>query len=374
MGRRELAESFPAGNIVLDHWSMLKVRVLILGFVALSALPSLAEPPTKITLSDFSCELPFGWHQISRPKAAFAAVPAINDGRFFGVVVEPSQGCPVPCEIGDESGYEKGYWGSYDKTFESHSHAQITGREFRVINGVPFRILHAVRENNPGTSAKVYLDAASTPGNGNSYGILTMRRGLLPDDDREIHAMLESFTFVTPPRLAWYQPLLHYFGEIVGAPLLLVALGLGIYFLTIRGKPDVSTRRKTNVGMWGIVLAMLNGIFIAGTSSVTGVASMILLGILIWLVQPLEKERRALIAQGTIEGPKPGQLKRRFWILIASCFLGLAVADAQFIVTGLSFPFIALVDVFTAGMIGLIFWFQRRKFFPKGDSVDEPKA
>lgn len=353
---------------------MANFRFTLLGFIALISLPAWASDASKITLSDFTCELPFGWHQISRPKAVFAAVPAINDGRFIGIVVEPSKGCPVPCEIEDESGYEKGFWRSYDKTFESHSHAHITGREFRVINGIPFRILHAVRENVPGRSGQLYLEAATTPGNGNIYGIVTRKEGMSPENDRDIRPMIESFSFITPPRLAWYQPLLHYFTEILGAPLLLVAFGMGIYLLTIRGKPDVSTSRKLNIGMWGMVIALLNGIWIAGTGSVTGVASMILFGILILLIQSLKKERRALTAQGLIEGPKPGQMKKRFWIMIVSCFLGLAVADVQFSLSDLSIPFIALVDLLTAGMIGLIFWFQRHKFFPKVDPVEELKA
>ena len=100
--------------------------------------------------------------EVDNPKFTYAAAPKYGSGRIFAVVIEPSVTCPL--QIDDESGYEKGYWGKFDKNFETSSHCHITSRDFRVVGGVPFRIIDAVREGAPGTNEQFFLEVALTPG------------------------------------------------------------------------------------------------------------------------------------------------------------------------------------------------------------------
>jgi len=329
---------------------------------------------TKVTLDNFTCTVPLGWHQVTHPNIVFSAVPAYNDGRLFGITTEPAAACPIPCEIDDESDYEKSYWAKFDTNFETHGHLHIASRRFALVNGLPYRIIDAARPSSrPGDSAMVYLEVAATPGNGKIYEILSVKKGEPPEGDADLQALAQSFTFLQPPRLAWYQHLLHESSNLFGMPLLLAALGMGIYLLTIRHRTDILTAQKIKLTSTAACLAMINAFWIAGFNCAVGIVSALLLGALLLILQPLVREQRGLIAEGKAIGPTPRQLKMRFWLLAVSSLLGIVMADVSFGVAGLSIPFILLVDVFTLGMVGLILWSQRRRFFPKTDTSTEPK-
>jgi hypothetical protein len=332
-----------------------------------------AAEGAKVTTAEFAFNLPDGWRQTPVPSALIAAAPIDNDGRYFAVTVEVAGGCPTPREISGQSGYEKGYWQGFDRNFETSAHCTITSSDFRMINGIPFRIFDAIREVRPGTEEKFHYEVALTSGNGNLYALLFLKKGAPPEDDPDLQALMGSFSFLKPPLHPWYQPLIHESDNITGAPLFFVALGLGIYLLIILKKVDVPATRKINLGVIAFCLAAINSFWIAGLNSIAGLASLFLFAVLIRLLQPLIKERRALIAQGKVAGPPPKQLKARFWILVGSGLLGVAIADVQLIGVGLSTSFIMIVNVFSIGTFGLIIWIQRRNLFPKSDSGAKPK-
>jgi hypothetical protein len=354
---------------------MVSIRLFITCFISLIGMPLTADTGSRLATDEFTCNLPDGWRQISNPKSLITAIPVYNNGRFFAVTAEPAAGCPTPCEIEDESDFEKGYWGKFDKNFEKSARCSITNRDFRVIGGIPFRIVDAIREGPPGTDEKLYLEVACTPGNGNIYELLSMKKGEMPENDTDLQVLIGSFAFFKPPSHPWYQPLIHESSNISGVPLLLVALILGAYLLTIISKAQVPRMRKSNVCVIAMCISMANAFWIAGLNSVAGIISVFLFAGFILLLQRLNKERRALIDRGKVVSAPPKQLKVRFWILIGSALLGVGLADIQFAYSGLSFPFILVVDVLTICTFSLIFWIQRRNFFPKsGFSDEKPNA
>ncbi len=344
---------------------MASIRLLITGFLSLSVMSLMAYAGTKLGTDEFTCNLPDGWRQIANPKALITAIPEDNNGRFFAITAEPATGCPTPCQIEDESDFEKGYWGSFDTNFAKSAHCSITNSDFRIIRGIPFRMVDAIQDGPPGTDEKLYVEMACTPGNGNIYELLAIKKGKMPENDSDFQALIGSFAFLKPPSHPWYQPLIHESSNISGVPLLLVALILGGYLLSIISQVQVPPKRKYNVCVIAMCLSMANAFWIAGLNSVLGIVSVFLLAGFILLLQRLNKEMRTLIDQGKMVGAPPKQLKARFWILVGSGLLGIALADVQFSYSNLSLPFILVVDALTIGTFGLILWIQRRNFFPK---------
>jgi hypothetical protein len=352
---------------------MASLRLFILCLLLPAPLSVMAADGAKIATAEFTFNLPDGWRQTASPGALIAAVPIDNDGRYFAVGVDAVWGCPTPCEISEQSGYEKGYWQGFDRNFETSAHCTITSSDFRMIDGIPFRIFDAIREGQPGTEEKFHYEVALTSGNGNLYALLFLRKGAPPEDDPDLQALMGSFAFLKPPLHPWYQPLIRESDNITGAPLFFVALGMGIYLLIILKKADVPATRKINIGAIAFCLCAINSYWIAGLNSIAGIASLFLFAALILLLKPLIKERRALIAQGKVVGPAPKQLKTRFWILVGSVLLGVAIADVQMFYAGLSAPFMMIVNAATIVTFGLVFWIQRHNFFPKSDSGAKPK-
>jgi hypothetical protein len=358
---------FPISSI---PQTMTRIRCMITCHLLLMAVPLMAKDEATVTTNEFTLKLPSGWHQIDGPKAAFSAAPIDNNGRVFGIIVESAIGCPIPREIADESEYERAYWAKLDSDFETYGRYHITARDFRLVNGIPFRIVDAVRETAP---ENIYVEEASTPGNGNIYGLLSVKKGALPEDDTDLQALFQSFAFLQPPRLEWHQPFLHEFSNIVGTPIFLVVLGMGIYLLTIRKCSDIPQTRKFNICIVAMCLLSINGVWIAGLNSMIGMTSNLLLIGFFFLLRPLIQERKALIAQGKIVGPSPKRLKRNFWMLVGSALLGIAIFDVQFIHIG-SIWYFVVVNILTIGTFALIFWNLRRNFFPKSDSEKQKKG
>jgi hypothetical protein len=336
-------------------------KLLVLCFLALTAFSSRAEERLTVTAGEVTCQLPYGWHQVENPKTIFAAAPRFNNDRLFAVAADPAAACPIPCAIDDESDYEKAYWNKYEQNFSRTSHSQITSRDFRIINGTPYRIFDAEREPKPGTTEKILLETLSTPGNGKIYCVLLMKKGKPPGADPDLQALTQSVAFVSPLHIAWYQHLIHQSSNLIGLPLLLVAIGLGIYLLSISGNELVPFGRKTTVCSSGMAVAMLNAFWIAGVNSIVGIISLLLLGAFILGLQRFNKKAQALRAAGKIPKPAPNALKKRFWFMGVAALFGIATADAQQAYSGASLQFIDCITLFTSVLIALIFWLQYRK-------------
>ena len=286
--------------------------------------------------------------------------------------LKKSSMCPIPVSIENESSYDKAFWRRFDSNFEKSAHAMILSREFREINGIPFRVLHAVRDNEPRSSAKIYAEVACTPGNGNIYEILLRKTGTDPGSDHDLSEIFASFAFVNPPQIAWYQPLLHYIDNLAGMPLLAIALGFGAYFFIVRRDPNVPLKRKANAAAISFSLLMLNGMWIAGLGSAVGIISILLIAPIALAQQRLNKDFKAEVAAGRVTAPTRRQLSFRFWLLCGSGFLGLLMADAAFLLQQLPAWLIVFSNVFTIAMFGGILWSQRRRFFPPNEQQPGP--
>lgn len=161
----------------------------------------------------------------------------------------------------------------------------------------------------------------------------------------------------------------------VSLAILFVALGLGIYVLIVLKKSDVPQTRKMNMALIGLALLGANVSLLNDICNITGIASMALLVGFSTLLQSLIKERKADIAQGKIASPTPQQLKRSFWLSIGGALLGIAIVDVilAFQDTG-SISILFITNIFTVTIVFVVLWIQRRKFFPKPDSVTEQKS
>ncbi len=353
----------------------MNTKFLSVLFLALSCLGVRGQDRVHVSTHDLTFDLPVGWEQIENPKVAYDAGPREKNGGTFVLIVEPSVACPVPQPIDQESDFEKGFWGRFDSNFAASSHSTVIGKDFQMVNGIPFRIVETCRETGPGSSGKLYFQVAATPGNGNIYELAFVKKGGgVPLEDADMQALLQSVKFAQPPRIAWYQSLIPQSNNIFGMPLLLVSLGMGIYLIATWGGEDVPNKRNISIATWGLLLGMLNTFWVAGLESWCGIVSYLGSMGFGWAVFKLNKQRRAMIAEGKVVGPTRKVLKRNFWILLGAVVLGLVISDLQLSYSGASLLMIISSDVFTMIMVGIIFWFQRKKFFPEADSAGETKS
>jgi hypothetical protein len=348
--------------------------VILAALFLLAFLPLRAQDGRSVGNDDYSFTLPPRWTLVDNPKAQFMGVPPIKDGRLFATMTEAGEWtCPVPREESEWSGYEKGYWRKFDSGYATHSRSRITATSIAEMNGIPFRVIDSVRDPAPGSQAPIYMEAYTTPGNGNSYAIVMAKTGLPPGEDAELSAALRSFAFRQPPRISLLQrALTQQFSNILSLPLNFALAGMAIYFLTVRKREDVPRSRKFNVCVWGLVLAVANAQWIAGFDTAGGLVStafMIFFGL---LLLPLQRKQQALAAEGKIPRPAPDVLKRRFWIFAVSGMAGLAFANVSFVMEGLPLWLIVTSDVGTACIFGLVLWSVRRKFFPEPPAQTTP--
>jgi hypothetical protein len=66
-------------------------------------------------------------------------------------------------------------------------------------------------------------------------------------------------------------------------------------------------------------------------------------------------------------------LSRRFWLLVGSALLGLAVTDLTFFLQNLPLWLIVTANAGTILMFTIILWCLRHRFFPK-DDISPPRV